>query len=85
MFLGEGGLEITQAELAERLGITRQSLNAITNGKRSLTPAMAMRLERVLGVDAQTWMNLQLAVDMYDAKHGPEAKRIARLKPLRVA
>jgi plasmid maintenance system antidote protein VapI len=29
---------------------------------------MALRLERVLGVDAQTWMNLQLAVNMYDAQ-----------------
>ncbi len=85
MFLGEGGLEVTQGELAARLGITRQNLNAILNGKRAVTPLTAMRLERVLGVDAQTWMNLQLAVDIYDAQHGPEARRIARLKPLRVA
>jgi plasmid maintenance system antidote protein VapI len=46
---------------------------------------MAMRLQRVLGVDMQTWLNLQLAVDVYDAKHAPEAKRIAKLKRLRVA
>jgi addiction module HigA family antidote len=85
MFLGEDGLGITQGELAERLGITRQNFNAILNGKRAVTPLMAMRLERVLGVDAHTWMNMQLAVDIYDAVHGPEAKQIARLKPLRVA
>ncbi|HVA37290.1 MAG TPA: HigA family addiction module antitoxin [Candidatus Dormibacteraeota bacterium] len=85
MFLGDDGLGVTQGELARRLGVTRQSLNAIINGKRAVTPVMAMRLERVLGVDAQTWLNLQLAVDMYDAQHGPEAKQIARLKPLRVA
>ncbi len=85
MFLGDNGLDVTQGELADRLGITRQNFNAILNGKRAVTPLMALRLERVLGVDAQTWMNLQLAVDLHDAQFGPEAKRISRLKPLRVA
>jgi addiction module HigA family antidote len=85
MFLGEDGLDITQGQLADRLGISRQNFNAILNGRRAITPAMAMRLERVLGVDAQTWMNLQLAVDMYDTQQGPEAKRIAKLKRLRAA
>jgi antitoxin HigA-1 len=70
MFLGEDGLGITQGELADRLGVTRQNFNAIVNGKRAVTPLMALRLERVLGVDAQTWMNLQLAVNMYDTQHG---------------
>ena len=53
------------------------------NGKRSVTPVMAMRLERVLGVGMQTWLNLQTAVDIYDALHSEEAKHIAKLKPLR--
>lgn len=83
LFLGDEGLNITQGDLAGRLGITRQNLNAIINGKRAVTPSMAMRLERVLGVDMQTWLNLQLAVDIYDAQHSKEATRIAKLKPLR--
>src|ERR1700687_6182032 len=82
MFLGEDWLGITQGEPADRLGISRQNFNVMLNGKRAITPAMAMWLERVLGVEAQTWMNLQLAVAMYDAQHGPEAKRIAKLKRL---
>ncbi len=85
LFLGEDGLHITQGVLADRLGVSRQNFNAILNGKRAVTASMALRLERVLGVDAQTWLNLQLAVDLYDAHHGPEGKRIARLKPLRAA
>jgi len=37
LFLGEDGLNITQGDIAVRLGITRQNLNAIINGKRAVT------------------------------------------------
>ena len=42
-----------------------------------------MRLERVLGVSMKTRLNLQAAVEIYDALHSPKAKQIAKLKPLR--
>ncbi len=45
---------------------------------------MGQRLERVLGIQLQTWLNMQAAVDIYDAVHSPQARQIARLKPLRV-
>ncbi len=74
-----------KGELAARLGISRGNLNAIVNGKRAITPAMGLRLERVLGIRLQAWLNLQAAVDIYDAVHSPEARQIARLKPLRTS
>jgi antitoxin HigA-1 len=83
LFLKDPTFGFTQGQVADRLGISRQNFNAILNGKRAITPVMAMRLERVIGVDAQTWLNLQLEVDLYDALYGPEAKQIAKLKPLR--
>jgi addiction module HigA family antidote len=79
----DADLKLTQGMLAKRLGISRANLNAVLNGKRAVTPVMAMRLERVLGVGMQTWLNLQTAVDIYDALHSEEAKQIAKLKPLR--
>ena len=82
-YLDDAELNLTQGTLAERLRISRANLNAIVNGRRSITPGMAMRLERVLGVSMQTWLNLQAAVDIYDALHSGEAKEIAKLKPLR--
>jgi len=84
-YLDDPGLGLTQGELAARLGISRGNLNAIVNGKRATTPAMGLRLERVLGIRLQTWLNLQAAVDIYDAVHSPEARQIARLKPLRTS
>ena len=82
-YIEDAELKLTQGALAGRLGVSRANLNAIINGKRAVTPDMAMRLERVLGVSMQTWLNLQAAVDIYDAMHSPEAKAIARLTPLR--
>ncbi|MGH7660984.1 MAG: HigA family addiction module antitoxin [Vulcanimicrobiaceae bacterium] len=84
-YLEDPELHLTQGDLAKRLGISRANLNAIVNGKRALTPTMAMRLQRVLGVSLQTWLNLQAAVDIYDAVHSPEARQIAKLKPLRTS
>jgi antitoxin HigA-1 len=79
-FLEDEALNLTQGELATALGIGRQNLNTILNGKRAVTPLMAMRLERVLGPSKEMWLNLQLAVDLYDAIHSPEGKKIAKLK-----
>ncbi len=41
-------LGLTQAELAEKLGMPRVAVNAIINGKRSITPGTAMRLAKAL-------------------------------------
>ena len=82
MFLEEETFGFTQSKVADRLGISRRVFSAILNGERAVTPAMAMRLERVVGLSAGTWLNLQRCVDMFDVLHSPEAKQIAKLKPL---
>ena len=82
-YLDDLNLQLTQRALADRLGISRANRNAIINGKRAVTPGMVMRLERVLGVSMQTWLNLQAAVDIYDAQRSSEAKEIAKRGPLR--
>ena len=50
-----------------------------------MTPDTALRLERLLGVEAQFWLNLQLAWDLYNATHSPAARRIQQIKPLKRA
>nr|WP_239082661.1 helix-turn-helix transcriptional regulator [Actinoplanes teichomyceticus] len=41
---------MTQADLAERIGVTRQTLNAIEQGKYSPSLEVAFRVARVFGV-----------------------------------
>jgi putative transcriptional regulator len=42
--------EMTQAELAERVGVTRQTLNAIEAAKYSPTLELAFKIAKVFGV-----------------------------------
>ena len=75
-------LEIAQAELARRLGVSYPRLNEIIKGRRSVTPDTALRLARVLGMSAGFWLDLQLDWDLWHVLNSPEAKGIAGLKPL---
>ena len=76
-------LEITQTELAGRLGVSFPRLNEIIRGKRGVTPDTALRLERVLGMSAGFWLGLQQDWDLWHAMHGKKAVEIARLEPLK--
>jgi len=81
-------LGLTQRELASRLGVSYPRVNELVHARRGVTPDTALRLERLLGVEAQFWLNLQLAWELYQARHSPEAgaiRRIARYPRLKRA
>lgn len=75
-------LGLTQVELAARLGVSYPRINELVHGKRAMTPDTALRLERLLGIEAQFWMNLQLAWDLYHAARAESAKDIRRIQRL---
>jgi addiction module HigA family antidote len=50
---------ISQAELAERTGRPKKTINEIIQGKAAITPETALQLERVLGIPAAFWNNLE--------------------------
>lgn len=73
-------LEMAQTEAAKMLGISYVRLNEIINGRRSVTPNTALRLERAFGMEAQFWLNLQLAYDLYTELHSAQAKEIKKVR-----
>lgn len=75
-------LRISQSAFAIRLGVSFPRLNEIVRGKRSLTTDTALRLERVLGMPADSWLRLQMDWDVWHAMRGQKAAEIARLRPL---
>jgi addiction module HigA family antidote len=60
--------EISIARFAEACGVTRKHMSSIVNGHAAITAEMAARMAAVLGTTAQYWLNLQNAVDLYDAQ-----------------
>jgi addiction module HigA family antidote len=77
-------LGLTQQEFAEALGIDRPALNMIVNGRRRITPDMAIRLSIVLGTTPDYWLNSQMITDLYEALHSEHAAALKKaLKPLK--
>ncbi len=56
------GLTITDAAAA--LGVTRNTLSELVNGKRGISPEMAVRLSKVFGGDAESWLVQQAQYDL---------------------
>lgn len=54
---------MTQAEFAERTGISPKVLSQVLNEIASLQPWMAIRMEAAFGMPAEVWMNLQSTYD----------------------
>lgn len=55
---------LKQVELAKELGLSKTEINLVVHGKRGITVPLAIKLEKVLGVSAKTWMNLQMKFDI---------------------
>jgi addiction module HigA family antidote len=57
--------EMTQAKLAERIGVSSSLLNEVINGKRAVNTELALLLEAALGIAAHIWLDLQAKYNMH--------------------
>jgi addiction module HigA family antidote len=79
-------LGLTQAALAQAMGVQRKHVNELCNGRRNVTAATALILARVFGNSPDFWLNVQRRTDLWDAMNSPrERARIERAKPLSTA
>ena len=53
-----------KTEIARLLGISRQTLYDILNEKQPVTPVMALRLAKMFGGSAESWVNMQRNYDL---------------------
>jgi addiction module HigA family antidote len=70
------GLSVTEG--AKVLGVTRQALNNVVNGKSGISPEMAIRLAKAFGSTAETWLAMQLAYDLAAARKDESKIRVRR-------
>jgi len=71
------GLTITEA--AKALGVTRVTLSELVNGKRGISPEMAIRLAKAFGGSAESWLIQQAQYDLSQVKlERIKVKRLAQ-------
>ena len=58
-------LNMTQEQIANALGVSRRTVSQIIHEHRPVTPDMAIRLARFLGGTPDSWLNMQLALDIW--------------------
>jgi antitoxin HigA-1 len=74
---------LTQAALADAMGVPRKHVNELCNNRRTVTARTALILGRVFGNSAEFWLNVQRRNDLWDAMHSPDERaRIERARPI---
>ena len=66
-------LNLSVTEAASMLGVSRKALSEFVNEKASLSPEMALRISKATNTSAESWMNMQQKLTLYNAyKHEPK-------------
>lgn len=60
-------LNLTVTEAAEMLGVSRKALSEFVNEKSSLSPEMALRISKATKTSAESWMNMQQKLTLWNA------------------
>lgn len=74
-------LGLSVAEAAEGLQVTRQQLYKIINGESSVSPEMALRLEKAFGGSADAWLRMQASYDLAQVRRHAGRLKVKRLEP----
>src|SRR6266700_3277121 len=76
-------LELTITQAATALGVTRNTLSELVNGKRGISPEMAVRLSKVFGGSAESWLTQQAHYDLAQVRAGRiKLRRLVLAEPL---
>lgn len=78
-------LGLTRYRVAKLAGTQQRRIDEICAGKRAITADTALRIARLFGMDAQTWMNLQAQYDLEIAELALGKQIAKEVSPLPVA
>ena len=74
-------LELSITEGAKVLGVTRHTLSRVINGRSGISPDMAIRFEKAGWSDADTWLRMQAAFDLAQAREHEDEIHVERFEP----
>ena len=69
----------TVTDAAKALGVSRNALSEIINGRRGISPEMAIRLAKAFGSTPEAWAGLQFAYDMAQAHKRADQINVRRV------
>jgi len=72
------GLSVTEA--AKRLGISRAALSRLINERAGISPEMAIRFEKAGWSTADTWLRMQAAYDLAQARKREDQIHVERFE-----
>ncbi len=72
------GLSVTAA--AKVLGVTRQTLNNLVNGRAGVSAEMALRLSKAFGSTPEFWLRLQVNYDLAEVRRRRPRINVTRFK-----
>ena len=73
------GLSVTRA--AKGLGVTRQALSELVNERAGISVEMAVRLSKAFGSTPETWLGMQTAFDLWQARARTSQLEVERFAP----
>ena len=73
-------LGLTATPAARALGVTRQTLNNLVNGRAGVSPEMAFRLSKAFGSSPEVWLGLQLEYDLAQAEKSARRIKVERVE-----
>jgi addiction module HigA family antidote len=71
-------LDLSVTAAAKVLGVSRQALNNVVNGKSGISLEMAIRLSKAFGSTPETWLRMQLAFDLAAARKNESKIKVRR-------
>lgn len=77
LYLKENGLSISKT--ATNIGMSRQSLSELVNGKNGITAQTALRLAKAFNTTPRYWLNLQNVYDLNKAEKAVNLDEVAEL------
>jgi len=71
-------LNLTVTAAAKILGVTRQALNNVVTCKSGISPEMAIRLSEAFGANPESWLRMQVAYDLAQARKNESKIKVHR-------
>lgn len=75
-------LDLTVTAAAIALGVTRKTLSTLLNGGGGVSPEMAIRLEKVFGGSAESWLTQQMQYDLWKAQQNADKIQVEKISLL---